>query len=115
MGKLMTIKTRGNKAVTLSKSEINEFNRKIKQAEIELKLETIEMCALLFTAYAMEEEVINHDAEKIVSLYEKLNEWAGHIEDHTISINTVVDIINEATGQELIHWDAGRKVENDQA
>ena len=106
MGKMMTLKKKGkNKSITLSKAEINEFNRQIKQAEIDVKLASIEQAALLFTAFAMEEEVINNDPEKIVEMYTKLNEWADHIVDHTISINTVVDIINNATGLELVHWE----------
>ena len=106
MGKMMTLKKKGkNKSITLSKAEINAFNRQIKQAETAVKLESIEKAALLFTAFAMEEEVINKDPEKIVEMYTKLNEWADHIEEHTISINTVVDIINDATGLELIHWE----------
>jgi hypothetical protein len=106
MGKMMTLKKKGkNKSITLSKAEINAFNRQIKQAETDVKLASIEQAALLFTAFAMEEEVINKDPEKIVEMYTKLNDWADHIADHTITINTVVDIINEATGLELIHWE----------
>ena len=94
-----------NAALEKTKAEINEFNRQIKQAETDVKLASIEQAALLFTAFAMEEETINNDPEKIVEMYTKLNEWADHIEDHTITINTVVDIINEATGLELVHWE----------
>lgn len=106
MGKLMKFKKpKGNKALQITKSEINEYNRALQTAENNLKLEMIEKMALLCTAFSMEESYINKDPKKIVEMYEKLNEWAGHINDHTISINAVVDIINEAAGTELIHWE----------
>ena len=98
MGRGMKIKPKGNKTITFSKAEINEYNRKVKQAEQDLKLEMIEKMALLFTAYIMEDESINCDEDKIADMYVKLNEWAWHIEDHTITIKTVSDIIFDKTG-----------------
>ena len=98
MGKGMKIKPKGNKTITFSKAEINEYNRKVKQAEQELKLEMIEKMALLFTAYIMEDSAIDCDEDKIADMYVKLNEWAWHIEDHTITVKTVSDIIESKTG-----------------
>lgn len=94
-----------NGNLVISKSQVNEYNRKLKDAVEDLKIEMIEKCSLMFTAYAMDEEIINRDPEKIVEMYTKLVEWAEHVEDHTISINTVIDIINEATGEELVRWE----------
>ena len=107
MGRLMTLKKpkNKNKAVQITKTEVNSLIRSVKQAEQELKFETIMKSALLFIAYAMEEEVINRDPKKIVAMYDKLIDWAEHVENHTISIHTVVDIINEAAGEEIVRWE----------
>ena len=105
MGKLMKFKKpKSGGTLQVSKAEINEFNRALKEAETKLKLEMIESMALLCTAFAMEEEYINNDPDKIVEMYEKLTEWADRLEDHTLKINVVVDIINNSTGREVVHW-----------
>ena len=96
--KLTKLKPKNNKSLTISKAELNEYNRRVKEAEQQLKLETIETMALLFTAYIMEDDSIQCDEEKIVDMYVKLNDWAWHIEDHTITIQTVAKIIEDKTG-----------------
>ena len=104
MGKTMRLKKKGkNKSITLSKAEINEFNRRIVQGEEELKFQMVMKTAILFTAYVMEEEVIGYDKDKILSMYQKIVDWVKHLEDHTISIKKVEDIINDATDLD-IHW-----------
>lgn len=100
MGKIMTIKTRGNKAITLSKAEINEFNRRVKEGEAKLKEETTSIAILLVLAYLMEETEFN-DADKLVAMYTKLNDWADSISDHLISVKNIAAIIEEKTGLEI--------------
>ena len=105
MGKLMKFKKPKNgQTLQISKAEINEFNRALKQAEIDLRFEMIEQMALLCTAFAKDEEYIDNDPDKIVEMFEKLTNWAERIDDHTITIDVVVDIINESAGREIVHW-----------
>lgn len=105
MGKLMKFKKpKGNGTIQITKSQINDYNRALQRAELDLRLEMIEQMALLCTAFAKDEEYISNDPDKIVEMFEKLTNWAEHIEDHTIKIDVVVDIINSSTGREIVHW-----------
>lgn len=89
-----------NGSITLSKAEINEFNRRIKEGEAKLKEETTSIAILLVLAYLMEETEFN-DADKLVSMYTKLNDWADSISDHLISVKNIAAIIEENTGLEI--------------
>lgn len=101
MGRFMTLKPKGNQSVTMSKAEINEFNRKIKQAEQELIDETTDITILLVLAYLMDEPEFDYSAEKMADFYERINNWAENINDHLISVQTVIDLIKDKTELEI--------------
>ena len=92
-------KPENNKSIIVSKAYINEFNRKVKQAEIEIKSEMIELCSLLFVAYVMEEQPIDCDADKIIEIYKRLNWWAENVNDPTVNFKMkyVAQIIIDKT------------------
>lgn len=56
---------------------------------------------ILSSAYLMEEE--GWDDEKLVDYYEAIERWSEAIDSHLITIQKVVEMINEKTGAE-IRW-----------
>ena len=56
---------------------------------------------ILSAAYLMEEEDWDDDA--LVNYYDSIVRWCGAIQDHWISIDQIIKMINEKTGAE-IRW-----------
>lgn len=103
MGRLMTLKVKGkNQSITLSKSQVNEFNRRAKEAEMQLRGETVSLTSLLFCAYLMDEPEFECDGYRLARMYERVNDWAEHIEDHLLTVKDIAKIISENTDLEII-------------
>lgn len=66
----------------------------------------------LVTAYLMDE--FDYDDEKIVELWEGIARYSNAVEDHTITLKKVKQIIADNTGIKLLGYSHGR-VETDQA
>ena len=62
-------------------------------------MKAVKRVLILSASYLMEEQDWNDD--KLVEYYEAICRWSDAIDSHLISIQKVVDIINEKTGAEI--------------
>lgn len=103
MVNLNRLKKGKNGAITLSKADINEMERRLKQAEDELKQTTTSVTILLVLAYLMEEPEFNYSGEKLVEMFEKISVWSENIKEHMISVKAIAKIVEEKTGM-VVEW-----------
>ena len=61
-----------------------------------LEDEAWKKCAILTTAYVMDE--LGYDEDKIMDFHDHLDKWIDAIDEHLITIDQVCKIIEEHTG-----------------
>ena len=67
-----------------------------------LKQQVSDRVLCLVTAYLMDE--LDYDEDKIVEMWEGISRYAAAIDDHTITLNKVKEIIQEHTGIKFLGW-----------